>query len=178
MRVSKDRNPKRIFVNRWRFIQPGVYSTRGGGEHRAKGGSQDRWPAELNIREWPVVGGVRLIDKYLSQAFWNTLERFLVKDRSVWRTPGREPRGVRHGPLSSRSRGCRVQLASVQKSCACFSDQLSGPTAWSPSAKCNHWRVISLTFECGSGRRRWVEPQYAENRRIALEHRYFNPKNE
>jgi protein gp37 len=34
-------------------VQLGVYSTRGKGEHRAKGGNPDQWPADLNIREWP-----------------------------------------------------------------------------------------------------------------------------
>jgi protein gp37 len=36
-------------------IRLGVYSTRGGGEHRAKGGHPDQWPEELRIREWPEV---------------------------------------------------------------------------------------------------------------------------
>lgn len=36
-------------------IQLGVYSTRGTGEHRAKGGHPDQWPEDLNIREWPEV---------------------------------------------------------------------------------------------------------------------------
>lgn len=36
-------------------IRLGVYSTRGGGEHRAKGGSPDQWPEELRIREWPEL---------------------------------------------------------------------------------------------------------------------------
>jgi protein gp37 len=36
-------------------IQLGVYSTRGQGEHRAKGGNPDQWPEDLNIREWPKV---------------------------------------------------------------------------------------------------------------------------
>ena len=36
-------------------IQLGVYSTRGKGEHRAKGGSPDQWPEDLNIRQWPEV---------------------------------------------------------------------------------------------------------------------------
>ena len=36
-------------------IQLGVYSTRGKGEHRAKGGHPDQWPEGLNIREWPGV---------------------------------------------------------------------------------------------------------------------------
>ena len=36
-------------------IQLGVYSTRGKGEHRAKGGSPDQWPEGLNFREWPEV---------------------------------------------------------------------------------------------------------------------------
>ena len=36
-------------------IQLGVYSTRGKGEHRAKGGHPDQWPEGLNIREWPEV---------------------------------------------------------------------------------------------------------------------------
>ena len=34
-------------------IQLGVYSTNGDGEHRAKGGCPDQWPADLNVREWP-----------------------------------------------------------------------------------------------------------------------------
>jgi protein gp37 len=34
-------------------VQLGVYSTRGKGEHRAKGGNPDQWPVDLNIREWP-----------------------------------------------------------------------------------------------------------------------------
>jgi len=36
-------------------IQLGVYSTRGKGEHRAKGGNPDQWPEDMNIREWPEV---------------------------------------------------------------------------------------------------------------------------
>lgn len=36
-------------------IQLGVYSTTGKGEHRAKGGSPDQWPENLNISEWPEV---------------------------------------------------------------------------------------------------------------------------
>lgn len=32
-------------------IQLGVYSTNG--DHRAKGGSPDQWPADLNVVEWP-----------------------------------------------------------------------------------------------------------------------------
>jgi hypothetical protein len=36
-------------------IQLGVYSTRGQGEHRAKGGNPDQWPEDLNVREWPKV---------------------------------------------------------------------------------------------------------------------------
>lgn len=32
-------------------IQFGVYSTEG--DHRAKGGSPDQWPEDLNVREWP-----------------------------------------------------------------------------------------------------------------------------
>ena len=36
-------------------IQLGVYSTAGEGEHRAKGGSPDQWPEDMNIREWPEV---------------------------------------------------------------------------------------------------------------------------
>lgn len=34
-------------------IQRGVYAT--SGDHRAKGGSPDQWPDELNIREWPEI---------------------------------------------------------------------------------------------------------------------------
>ena len=34
-------------------IQLAVYSSKGKGEHRAKGGNPDQWPKELNIREWP-----------------------------------------------------------------------------------------------------------------------------
>ena len=36
-------------------IQLGTHSTRGGAEHRAKGGNPDQWPEDLNIREWPEV---------------------------------------------------------------------------------------------------------------------------
>ena len=36
-------------------IRLGVYSTRGRGEHRAKGGNPDQWPEELRIREWPEL---------------------------------------------------------------------------------------------------------------------------
>ena len=36
-------------------IQRCVYSTRGEGEHRAKGGNPDQWPEDLNIREWPEI---------------------------------------------------------------------------------------------------------------------------
>jgi hypothetical protein len=38
-------------------IQRGVYSTRGNGEHRAKGGNPEQWPEDLNTREWPDVSG-------------------------------------------------------------------------------------------------------------------------
>ena len=38
-------------------IQRGVDSTRGKGEHRAKGGNPDQWPEDLNIREWPAFPG-------------------------------------------------------------------------------------------------------------------------
>ena len=36
-------------------IQLSVYSTRGEGEHRAKGGNPDQWPEDLSIQEWPEV---------------------------------------------------------------------------------------------------------------------------
>lgn len=36
-------------------IRLGAYSTAGEGEHRAKGGSPDQCPEDLNIREWPEV---------------------------------------------------------------------------------------------------------------------------
>ena len=43
-------------------IQRGVYSTRGNGEHRAKGGNPDQWPEDLNIREWPAVSWKNLTE--------------------------------------------------------------------------------------------------------------------
>jgi protein gp37 len=36
-------------------IELGVYSTRGKGEHRAKGGNFDQMPKDLRVREWPAI---------------------------------------------------------------------------------------------------------------------------
>jgi hypothetical protein len=40
-------------------IQRGVYAV---GRHRAKGGSPDQWPEDLNIREWPDVKWAPVVD--------------------------------------------------------------------------------------------------------------------
>jgi len=65
-------------------IQLGVYAQRGRGEHRAKGGSPDQWPRDLQFREWPEVSWDTVTDvsEFSPASEFGERQRYSASDSS------------------------------------------------------------------------------------------------